>query len=55
MPHSNLTCVNTNMTKPCLKKETPEERKGWKTLPRPRESETPMTISTAMKDTHQIH
>ena len=40
---------------PCLKKETPEERKGWKTLPRPLESETPITISTAMKDTHQIH
>lgn len=42
------------MTNLALKKETPEERKGWKTLPRPLKSETPIIISTANEDTHQI-
>lgn len=39
--------------KSCLKKETPEERKGWKTLPRPLKSETASATSTAVKDSHQ--
>lgn len=34
----------------CFKKETPEERKGWKSLPRPLQSETAVAISGAMKD-----